>query len=109
MVSAACGVPVTVTASLNSTVTRTSSPAMKNRPAVPCFRPEIVTPVTVGATASVASWATAGPPSVMACRPRPSAAGWARAERSTMFPPFRVSAEAPMLSPSASASPAATV
>ena len=44
---------------------------------------------------------------VMACAPRPSAAAWFAASR--IVPPFRVSAEAPMLIPSGSKSPFLTM
>ena len=88
------GVPpvvVTVTASLNSTVTAISSPAMKT-PFAPCGSPGwIVTPVTVGATPSAAPPATTRSPSVMAWSPRPSAAVWVAwfPASSRMVPPFR--------------------
>ena len=53
MVSATCGVPVTVAASWNSTVTAISSPARKT-PFAPCPVPDSATPVTVGPRSSAA-------------------------------------------------------
>ena len=104
--SAACGVPVTVTASLNSTVTEITSSSMKT-PLAPCPVPESVTPVTVGPTRSAAAPFTTASPSVMAWSPRPRTAAFRAASR--IVPPFNSSAEAPTEIPFESASPAATV
>ena len=60
-VSANCGVPTTVTGSLNSTVAAISSPAMKMA-GPPCGAPERVTPVTVGGMASEALPSTRASP-----------------------------------------------
>ena len=111
MVRATRGVPVTVTGSLKSTVTSISSPARKTSfpPASsPWAVPEIETPVTVGATRSAAAPSTTAPESLLiAWAPKPSAAALFAA--SAIVPPFSASAEVPMLIPSASRSPRATV
>ena len=111
-VRATCGVPVTVTRSLNSTVTVTASPARKT-PFPPLPRPESVTPATTGLEVSVwepstmmsGSSVTAWSPSrfgkvMESCRRPPASA---------IVPPFRVSAEAPTLTPFTSESEATTV
>ena len=104
MVSATCGIPVTVTASLKVTVTEIASPAVKE-PLGPVPVPESERPVTVGATASAAFPFTAGPVSVIAVRVRVASL----APASLISPPFSVSAEVPTLSPPVSESPDATV
>ena len=108
MTTANCGVPVTVTVSLNRTAASRSSPCRKTPPA-PCARPERVSPATVGATVSDTLPSTTAPPSATAWVPRASAAALALAERSVIVPPFRVSAPAATSTPSGSASAAATV
>ena len=97
MLSATCGVPVTVTGSLKPTVTSITSSAMK-RPSAPCPVPESETPVTVGATWSAAAPFTVKPlwsPSAWVPRSRVAALPAA----SAMAPPFRPSAEAPTAIP----------
>ena len=106
--SATRGVPVTVTASSNSTVTTITSPRMKVPPSsLPSEIPPTVTPVTVGARASVPSPSTTISPSVIAWTPSPSAASLF--PRSRIVPPFRESAFAPAPIPLESSSPEATV
>ena len=111
-VSANCGAPVTVTGSLNSTVTPMASPAMNLRFASgpPCPIPDSVTPVTVGPAASAALPFTrkfAASPTAWVPRSRFASFGVAAASR--IVPPFSVSAAAATEIPSASASAAATV
>ena len=107
MERATCGVPVTVAASWNSTVTVMTSPAMK-APFEPIPLPESVRPRTIGPTSSAAFPSTRKRVlSVMACVPRPSIALLLAA--SAIVPPFRASASAAMLIPFESVSPEATV
>ena len=101
-----CGVPVTVAASWNSTVTVMTSPAMK-APLEPIPLPESVRPRTVGPTSSAAfpsTWKRVS--SVMACVPRPRVASLLAA--SAIVPLFRASASAAMLIPLESESPDCT-
>ena len=99
-----CGVPTTVTGSLNSTVAVISSPARKT-PNAPCARPDSVTPATVGGTPSAADpFTSKAASSVIAWSPRPSAALLAASSR--IVPPFRSSEETPI--PFGSRSPRAT-
>ena len=107
MVSANCGVPATVAASLKVTVASISSPATKTPPA-PCPVPESETPVTTGPVASAPPPATTkSSSSPRAWVPRSSAAGLFAASR--IVPEFRVSAEAATETPFASVSPETTV
>ena len=109
---AACGVPVTVTASLNSTVTSIASPARKTpfAPRGAGAAPASASPATVGATASAAEPSTLKSAwSVIAWLPKPSAAAFGFVAASTMDPPFSVSAAAHTLIPSGSAAAASTV
>ena len=107
MVRATCGVPVTVAASSNSTVTSISSPAMKT-PFAPSAAPASETPVTAGPTSSGQGPNTApSGESVTAWRPRSNSAALPAA--SAIDPPFSASAEAPTLSPFVSRSSLTTV
>ena len=110
MVSANCGrSPVTVTVSLNSTVTSMASPARKT-PFAPVAVPAGVTPVTAGPTTSAAPPSTAKSASfAIAWLPKPSAAAFGVAAPSKIVPPFSASASASTEIPSASASPETTV
>ena len=106
MVSSTCGVPVTVTASWKVTVAVMGSPARKTPfAAVPV--PESEKPVTLGTTMSAAlPFTVKAESSPRAWVPRASVALLPPA--SAIVPPFRVSAEAPTLTPSASVSAATT-
>ena len=68
--------------------------------------PVTATPVTVGPRTSAAAPSTTRSPSVTAWFPRPREAALFAA--SAIVPPFSASAEAPMLTPFASASPEIT-
>ena len=106
-VRATCGVPTTVAASWNSTVTARMSPAMKT-PLAPMPVPDSETPVTAGPRLSAAFPSTRkSPSSVIAWVPRPSVASLPAASR--IIPLFRVSASAATEIPFGSVSPAATV
>ena len=100
------GVPVTSTGSEKRTSTRIASPGRKVPPP-PLPLPESRTRVTDGARVSEPPPSTTTSPFVIAWVPRPSAALLPAA--SAIVPPFSVSAEVPMLIPSASASAATTV
>ena len=100
MVRATCGVPTTVTVSLNATVAAMASPAMKT-PLAPRGVPDSVRPATVGTMTSVPSPSTVkSESSAIAWVPRPSAALLPAA--SAIVPPFSPSAEAPTATPFAS-------
>ena len=97
--SASCGVPVTSTALLNVTVATTVSPRSN---VVPTGGEATVRFVTPGGPCRPSTLCAAA--FVTALDPKPSAAAAAPGRTSAIVPPFSVSALAPMLIPSVSAS-----